>query len=194
MTHVLRIAALSAPVLLIAGAAEAHTGLGQPMGFASGIAHPFVGADHLLGLLAAGVYAGAHGAVRRIWLLLLAGVGGGMLAGAVALPPAALALGLAASSLAVGLALLFELRLAERWVVAGAVGIGLLHGHVHGAEMVAAGAGASYGAGFMLGTALLLALGAVCGIAGRRYPAHGATGLRAFGGAVGAAALFLAVA
>ena len=50
----------------------------------------------------------------------------------------------------------------------------------------------AYAAGLLAATASLLAAGAACGAAGRAYPRLGDTGVRAFGGLVGTAALLLA--
>ncbi|MND03380.1 hypothetical protein D3C83_231670 [compost metagenome] len=50
----------------------------------------------------------------------------------------------------------------------------------------------AYVAGLLGATASLLIAGAACGAAGRAYPRLGETGIRAFGGLVGAGALFLA--
>lgn len=195
MIRILQRIALGAPALLIAGTAEAHTGLVHTAGFASGFVHPLLGLDHLLVLLAAGVYAGTRddGISGRMLLVVLAAVGAGLLLGAAGMPQGAVTAGLAVTGLLIGLALLFQLRVAAPWAMAVAIFVGLLHGHAHGAEVAAAPGFVAYAAGLLAASALLLAVGALCGAAGRAHPRLGATGIRAFGGVVSAAALFLAV-
>jgi urease accessory protein len=195
MIRILQRIALVAPALLIAGNAEAHTGLAQTAGLASGFVHPLLGLDHLLVLLAAGVYAGTRddGIFVRLLFVVLAAVGAGLLLAAAGMPQGAVTAGLAVAGLLIGLALLCELRVAASWAAAVAVLVGLLHGHAHGVEVAAAPGFAAYAAGLMAATALLLAVGALCGAAGRAHPRLGAAGIRGFGAAVSTAMLFLAV-
>lgn len=195
MIRILQRIALGAPALLIAGTAEAHTGVAHTAGFASGFVHPLLGLDHLLVLLAAGVYAGTRddGISGRMLLVVLAAVGAGLLLGAAGMPQGAVAAGLAVAGVLIGLTLMFELRVARTWAMVVAGLVGLLHGHMHGAEIAAAPGIAAYAAGLLAATALLLAGGALCGAAGRAYPRLGAAGIRGFGAAVSVVLLFLAV-
>jgi urease accessory protein len=195
MNRFVKAVALGVPALLIAGSAEAHIGLHQPMTLAAGLAHPFLGLDHLIAMLAAGVYAGNRDgrASWRMLLVVLASVGAGMLVGVVGVLHNVLALGMAASGLLVGLALLLEWRFGAPWLMLAAVVFGLIHGHSHGAALMPVEGMASYAAGLLASTALLLGIGAACGAAGRSYPSFGETAIRAFGGAVSVAALFLVV-
>jgi len=195
MIRILQRTAVGVPALLIAGTAEAHTGLAHTAGFASGFVHPLLGLDHLLVLLAAGVYAGTRddGISGRMLLVVLAAVGAGLLLGSAGLPQGVVTAGLAVSGALIGLALMFELRVAAPWAAAVAILVGLLHGHAHGAEVAAMQGLAAYAAGLLAATALLLAVGALCGAAGRVHPRLGAAGIRGFGAAVSTAMLFLAV-
>lgn len=196
MNRVLRATMLSVPALLIAGAADAHIiGLHQPMTLAAGLAHPFLGLDHLIAMLSAGVYAGKRdgGASWRILLIVLAAVGAGMLLGVGGVLHNLLALGAAASGLLVGLALLLELRFGAPWLMLAAVVFGVIHGHMHGAAMTPAEGMGAYAAGFLTSTGILLAVGAVCGAVSRAYASVGATAIRTFGAAVSVLTLFLAV-
>ena len=196
MNRALRITMLSVPALLTAGVAEAHIiGLHQPMTFAAGLAHPFLGLDHLIAMLAAGVYAGKRdgGASWRTLLIVLAAVGAGMLLGVGGVLHHVMALGVAASGLLVGLALLLELRFGAPWLMIAAVVFGLIHGHMHGAAMTPAEGMGAYATGFLVSTGILLAVGVACGAAGRAYASVGDTAIRTFGAAVSVLTLFLAV-
>jgi urease accessory protein len=196
MNRVLKFAAFGVPALLLAGAADAHTGLGHAAGFVSGFIHPLLGLDHLIAMLAAGVFAGKREGVVswRSLPMVLASVGAGMLVGAAGAPQGAWTVAVAGSGLLIGLALLLDLRVAASWFMASAVVFGLIHGHAHGAEIAPAAVGmGAQAAGLLASTALLLGFGAACGAAGRAYPSIGEIGVRAFGGAVSVAALFLAV-
>ncbi|MPY73514.1 MAG: hypothetical protein GEU87_04585 [Alphaproteobacteria bacterium] len=195
MKPFLRTAMAAIPAVLFAGAADAHTGLGHSGGFAAGLVHPFLGLDHLIAMLAAGVYAGWRGGAAswRMLLVAMAAVGGGMLLGVAGNPPNPVAAGIVGSALLLGVALLLDLRLGPAWVMAAAVAFGLIHGHAHGAEMALEPGMWTYVAGLLAATASLLIAGAACGAAARTHPRLGETGIRAFGGLVGAGALFLAV-
>jgi urease accessory protein len=196
MNRFLRVTMMSVPALLIAGGAEAHIiGLHQPMTLAAGLAHPFLGPDHLIAMLGAGVFAGRRdgGASWRTLLVVLAAVGAGMLVGVGGVLHNVLALGMAASGLLVGLALLLEWRFGAPWLMVAAVVFGLIHGHMHGAAMTPVEGMGAYAAGLLASTGLLLAAGAICGAAGRAYPSVGETAIRTFVAAVSVLTLFLAV-
>lgn len=160
-----RIAAASA-LALIAGGASAHPGH-DAHGLIAGLAHPVGGTDHLLAMLAVGLWsAAALPANRRLLgpalfllvLALAALVGATGLGGAAWVEP-----GIAASVALFGLMLVAPRRLpagAGLGVIAAAA---LLHGLAHGAEAPAGAAFAGYVGGFLVTTALLhfggLALG-----------------------------------
>ena len=58
----------AAAVLLLAGPAWAHSGTGLPGGFAAGFAHPFGGFDHLLAMVAVGLWGAILGALAFLSL------------------------------------------------------------------------------------------------------------------------------
>ena len=66
-SRVIRIAAAAAFVLL-PRAALAHTGHGDTGGFAHGFMHPIGGLDHVLAMVAVGLYAALLGG-RALWLV-----------------------------------------------------------------------------------------------------------------------------
>jgi urease accessory protein len=181
------------PLLLIAlpTAALAHTGHGETSGFVHGFEHPIGGIDHILAMVAVGVFAFVLGG-RALWLVPLSFVlmmGAGFLLGIgqVDLPFAEL--GIALSSVVIGAAAAWG----RPMPVAGAMALvgvfAIFHGHAHGAEMPVDTSGLEYAAGFIVATALLHAAGiaAAMGVAklvGRygRPVAQVAGGLFALGG------------
>lgn len=146
-------------LLLFSSAALAHTGHEAP-GALAGLLHPLTGLDHLLAMLALGMYAAQRGGASR-WALPLAFVAsvaaGAVLAWAGAALPA-VELGIAGSVLVFGALLALGARLALPLGVALAAGFALFHGYAHGAE-APLGAGLGYGVGFLAATALLHAVG-----------------------------------
>jgi urease accessory protein len=127
------------------------------------------GADHVLAMLAVGLWAALTGG-RAMWAMPLAFVGallagGAMGATGIALPgvePMILA-----SILVLGGAVALALRLPLPVALAGIAVFGLAHGFAHGAEGPAVGF-AAYAAGFVLATAGLHIAGLVAGLALRR--------------------------
>ena len=161
--------------------ALAHTVVGQTNSFASGVAHPLHGTDHILVMITVGLW-GVLAGGRAIWVWPMAFVGT-MLAGF-----AAATLGLqipfvepAISSSIIILGLLVALAVkAPVW--AGAVITGLFaffHGHIHGTEATAVGL-VPYAAGFAFATAALHAAGIGLGLFAER--SIGKLALRAMGG------------
>ncbi len=141
--------------------AEAHT-LGEAgAGAAAGFAHPFGGLDHLLAMIAVGVWAAQLGG-RAVWavpsaFVAMMVVGGALGMTGVALP--AVELGIVGSVVLMGLLVALSLRM--QWGAAAAV-VGffaLFHGHAHGTEFVEASSPLAYTAGFVAATALLHLMG-----------------------------------
>ena len=59
--RVTRIAALAAAFITLTGPAFAHTGHGDASGFVHGVMHPVGGLDHVLAMVAVGLYAAMLG-------------------------------------------------------------------------------------------------------------------------------------
>ena len=151
---------------------------------AAGWAHPFLGPDHLLAMVAVGLWAAQCGG-RRVWLLpatfmVTLGVGG-----AISMqwqyPLPMVETGIALSVLALGVLIALSLK----FPVAAAMSItalfGLLHGYAHGLELPSSAAPVAYAAGFLAGTAVLHLSGIAVGVVSRqRYRG----GLARIGGAV----------
>jgi urease accessory protein len=179
--------------LAVAAPALAHTGHEHAASFWSGFAHPLTGPDHILAMVAVGLWAGINGG-RALWAWPAAFVGvmlvGGVLAMlSVALP--AVEPGILASVIVLGLLVFAAARMP---VAAGAALVAvfaLLHGHAHGAELPAGAAALSYAAGFALATAVLHALG--LGIATLSARDGGSMLARGTGALVAACGVALAV-
>lgn len=171
--------------------ASAHTGLHDIAGFASGLAHPFLGLDHTLAMLAVGLWAvliARRGrSVVALPLLFMAGMplGGGL--GVIGLELPYLETAIALSVVALG-----ALILARKSWSLGAAGalvvlFAALHGYAHGQESAEAATFAGYALGFTLATGLLHLAGIALGWALLRSPKL----CRVCGGAIGAAGLVL---
>ena len=177
--------------LALAPAAHAHTFGAQGAGFAAGLSHPFVGLDHLLAMLAVGLWAAQLGgrAMLRVPLafMTLMALGCALALGGLPLP--AVETGIAVSVLVLGLLIALAARfpLAAGMLLAGA--FALFHGHAHGQELPQAASAFLYSTGFLLATGVLHAAGAGLGILFSRGVA--ANWVRVMGGGIAAAGLVL---
>lgn len=125
-------------------------------GFGAGFAHPLHGADHILAMVAVGLWAASLGG-RALWALPAGFVGAMALGFLLALGGIGLPLVepmILGSVIVLGLAVALALRLSPAASVALVALFGLFHGHAHGGEMGEAGA-LAFGAGFAVATALL---------------------------------------
>mgnify|MGYP000066584303 CR=1 FL=1 len=152
------VAALS---VLSPGLAHAHTYGAMDAGFSQGFAHPFSGLDHLLAMVAVGLWAAQMGG-RALWLtpasfVVMMAVGGLIGMSGVTLPQ--VELGIAGSVLALGalVAGAWRLPLFSAMSLAGL--FALFHGLAHGAEMPQASDPALYGLGFVFATMVLHGIG-----------------------------------
>jgi urease accessory protein len=167
---------------LMAAPAEAHVKPGEAGGFLSGLAHPVSGLDHIIAMVAVGLW-GAQLGAPAIWLLpvtfpMMMAFGGFL--GLIGAPLPAVEIGIALSGVLLGAAVLLEFK-APLWIAAALVGMfGLYHGHAHGAELPAGQDGLLYSLGFVLATGALHAAGIAIGTVHRW--AWGRTALR-FAGA-----------
>ena len=172
-----------ASLALFAGTASAHTGDHAVAGFASGLAHPFMGLDHLFALLAIGLWAAQQGGRAR-WSIPAAFVGAMLVGGGLTLAGLALPqveTGIAASVLVLGLLIATRRQWAAPVGMAIAAGFALFHGYAHGLEMPQAASPALYALGFVLATAVLHGLGIAGHLAGRRAVQWAGAGIAATG-------------
>lgn len=155
-------------LLMLSLPAQAHTGAGAVHGFGDGLLHPLMGVDHVLVMLAIGLWAALRGG-RALWLLpmsflLMMAAGAGLhLAGFTF---NAAESWVAFSVLVSGLLVWGNYRIASGLAVALAGGFALSHGYVHAAELQTGADASTYALGFLLTTALLHVLGIVAGLSG----------------------------
>ncbi len=162
-------------LLATSSVVHAHTSGLPHMDFATGLGHPFSGLDHILAMVAVGLWAAQRGG-RALWLVPLTFVltmaAGGAL-GFLGIQLPMVELGIAGSVVVLGVlvALASRLPLAVSMALVGL--FALFHGYAHGAEMAAESSVLWYGLGFMLATAMLHAIGiGIALVAGRGVPAR----------------------
>ena len=129
------------------GAAEAHTGHGHAIGFMHGFLHPLSGLDHMLAMVAVGLFAARLGG-KAFWAVPLAFVAMMVVGGAMGMNGFGLPyveFGIAASVIVLGAAVALDFSLPISAAM-GLVGFfALFHGHAHGSEMPVAASGLTYG-------------------------------------------------
>jgi urease accessory protein len=174
----------------LASSALAHVEGGQAAGFLAGLTHPVSGLDHVLAMVAVGLW-GAQLGLPAIWLLpvtfpIVMALGG--LLGLLGVPLPGVELGIAVSAILLGAAVMTERRL-PLYAAAALVGFfAVFHGHAHGTELPPGQSGLLYSLGFVVATGCLHAIGIAIG-AVHRWPA-GRVALRIAGGGVGLAGVF----
>jgi len=161
-----------------------HDETGAAAGILAGLRHPISGLDHVLAMLAVGLW-GAQLGKPAVWLLPVAfpmtmALGGTL--GLIGVPLPGVEIGIAVSALALGAMVLTESR--PPLAVAGALVafFAVFHGHAHGTELPEGTSGALYSVGFVVATGLLHACGIGIGLV-HRWPA-GRLAIRAAGAVV----------
>lgn len=148
-------------VLILADPASAHTDGPTASGFISGFSHPVRGWDHVIAMVAVGIW-GAYLGQPSVWTLPIVfpavmAVGGAM--GIAGLPVPSVELMIALSGIVLGLLIVFAVRL-PTLPAAVIVGVfAVFHGYAHGAELPNAVHPGVYAMGFVLGTGVLHAAG-----------------------------------
>jgi urease accessory protein len=190
------ISRIAAAVLVLVGLhspALAHVGF-HPAGIGDGLAHPFSGIDHVLAMVAVGLWASQLG--RPAWWLLpltfpIVMVFGATLGFAdVTLPWAEIGIGV--SVLVLGLVIAFALRPSIVVSVVLIALFALVHGYAHGTELPASASALAYGMGFVAATLVLHAIGLGLGIF--TNSATGRLAMRGAGAAIAVAGVVLLVA
>jgi urease accessory protein len=153
-------------VLLSAVPASAHVLEGQAQGFLTGLAHPVSGRDHVLAMIAVGLW-GAQLGTPALWMLpvtfpMVMAVGGFLALVGVPLP--GVEIGIALSAVLLGLMVAVE---AKPPLVMAATLVGffaIFHGHAHGTELPPAQSGLMYSIGFVIATGALHGVGIAIGV------------------------------
>jgi urease accessory protein len=156
-------------VVAFASEVGAHVGEGEAAGLFSGLRHPVSGLDHVLAMIAVGLW-GAQLGSPALWQLPVAfpmvmALGGVL--GLLGVPLPGVEVGIAASAIVLGLAVMSELRppLAVAVVVVGLFGV--FHGHAHGTEVPSGQSALLYSLGFVVATGCLHGLGIAAGFTHR---------------------------
>jgi urease accessory protein len=143
----------------------AHEGSGTG-GFLGGFAHPLLGPDHVIAMIAVGLW-GAFLGAPSIWLLpivfpLVMAFGGGI--AILGVPVPGVEIGIAVSAIVLGAMIAFAAR-APIWVAAVVVGVfAIFHGHAHGAELPPGSDAVAFSVGFVMATGFLHLTGIAFGL------------------------------
>jgi urease accessory protein len=176
--------------LLASASAAAHSGTGLAGGFVPGFIHPISGSDHLLAMVAVGLWGAFLGppliqTLPIVFPMMM--VGGAVLAmyGAP-VPPTELGIALSVLVLGACIALRF---VAPVWLAAVVVGIfGVFHGYAHGKELPSAANPLGYSLGFVLATGLVHVAGIGLGFCSERP--GGAVAIRCVGALIAGCGLW----
>lgn len=181
----------TAVTVLLPTIAQAHTGQGATSGFWHGVTHPTGGLDHILAMVAVGIWATQIGG-KALWVVPLSFVGVMALsgiAGAAGIPLPLVEQGIVLSVLVLGVLIATTAKFP---VPVSATIVGLLaifHGYAHGAEMPDNTTGLLYGLGFIISTVLLHAIGIGAGWLAQRFTKEQV--IRYVGGAIALSSLYL---
>jgi urease accessory protein len=170
-------------VLVASSPALAHKG-NVNGGFAGGFAHPIQGPDHVLAMVAVGLWGAFLGApaifILPIIFPLVMAFGG--LLGIVGVPLPGAEAAIAISAVVLGLMVALAVRL-PIWTATAVVGVfAIFHGYTHGAELPAGANAVAYCTGFVIATGLLHLSGIALALTAR-WPA-GYIGVRGVGAAI----------
>lgn len=158
--------AVTTMLMMFASVASAHEGAGIAGGFSSGFMHPVLGWDHVIAMVAVGLW-GAFLGNPAIWILpvvfpLVMAFGGAL--GVIGVPVPAVETGIAVSAIVLGAMVAFAVR-PPIWIAAVIVGaFAIFHGHAHGTELPGAANPLAYSLGFVISTGLLHISGIAFGL------------------------------
>jgi urease accessory protein len=174
-------------LLLWAQSAFAHVERAQATGFITGLGHPWSGLDHVVAMIAVGIW-GAQLGSPAMWLLPVTFpmvMAMGALMGLLGIPLPGVEVGIALSAVVLGAMVLGEVR-PKLFVAAALVGVfAVFHGHAHGTELPPGQSGLLYSLGFVVGTGCLHGIGITIGLI-NRWPA-GRFALRGVGAIIAVA-------
>ncbi|WEX10425.1 HupE/UreJ family protein [Chelativorans sp. AA-79] len=190
-----RLAFAAAAFFAATAPAFAHLDPAAHGSFMAGFSHPLFGLDHILVMVAVGLWAATLGG-RAMGLVPAAFVGTMILGFAAALFGAPLPFVepvILASIVFIGIMMALALPLPAAGMMGIVAFFAFFHGHAHGGELGAAGA-ARFAVGFAVTTALLHAAGIALGLAFGRWQKENEAFTRTAGAATALAGLWLAFA
>jgi urease accessory protein len=164
--------------------AFAHSEQGVAIDFAGGFLHPIFGPDHVVAMVAVGLW-GAFLGMPAIWVLpvvfpLVMALAGAL--GVLGVPLPGVEIGIALSAIALGSMVAFAAK-PPLWIAAVLVGaFAIFHGHAHGAELPVGADAVAFSMGFVVATGLLHLSGIAFGALS--HWAAGRTAVRAAGGVI----------
>jgi len=175
---------LLALMFVLVARLEAHVQSGQAAGFFTGLKHPISGLDHVLAMIAVGLW-GAQLGAPAVWMLpvafpMMMAFGGFI--GLVGLPLPGVEIGIALSAVLLGTVVARESRPSLAVAVLLVAFFAIFHGHAHGTELPKGQSGLTYSIGFVIATGCLHGVGIAIGLI-HQWPA-GKTALRAAGAIV----------
>jgi urease accessory protein len=168
----------------------AHVEQGQAVGFITGLEHPWSGLDHVLAMIAVGIW-GAQLGNPALWILpvtfpMVMSLGAMM--GLLGIPLPGIEIGIAVSAILLGAMVLGEVK-PKLYIAAVMVGFfAIFHGHAHGTELPVGQSGLLYSMGFVIATGVLHGIGITIGLI-HRWPA-GKLALRGAGAFITAMGFF----
>ncbi len=170
--------------------AHAHAQVGEATGVLTGFLHPLTGLDHIIAMLAVGLW-GAQLGAPAIWMLpvtfpMVMAFGGFL--GLIGVPVPFVEIGIALSGVLLGAAVMTESQPPVILAAALVALFAICHGHAHGAELPPGTSGLTYSIGFVVATGLLHACG--IGIGAIHRWSLGRLALRALGGLISAGGVF----
>jgi urease accessory protein len=177
--------------LLWHDAALAHVESGEAGGLLSGLFHPVSGLDHVIAMVAVGLW-GAQLGAPAIWVLpvafpMMMALGGTL--GLMGVPLPGTEIGIALSAVVLGALILGEVK---KMALPGAIAIvaffAIFHGHAHGTELAPGENAFLYSLGFVVSTGTLHAIGIAVGLVHKWD--WGKTALRGAGALVAAGGLY----
>lgn len=179
--------------LMAASTAAAHDGTGLVGGFVSGFLHPLNGPDHMLAMVAVGLWGAILGrpllvALPVVFPVMMA-VGGVL--GIIGVPMPPVEIGIGASVLVLGGAIAFGWK-PRVWVAVLLVAVfAVFHGYAHGQELPSAADPVGYSVGFVLSTGLLHVVGILIGMMAERV--GGLRVIKGLGGMIGLAGVWFLI-
>ena len=147
----------------------AHVGSSEAGGFLTGLQHPISGFDHVMAMIAVGLW-GAQLGTPAVWILpvvfpMMMAMGGNL--GLMNIPLPGVETGIAFSAVILGLMVLAEARLKIPLAMVIIAFFAIFHGHAHGTELPTGQSGLLYSIGFVTATGCLHGMGIAIGLVHR---------------------------